>query len=122
MKKMTLIRIVSGVVWLGIAVGAQAQVPTGTPITLGEIGNLIQLIANFLIGLSLVVAVIAIAWAGISYMAAGEDTTKVGAARQKLVSALIGALIVMGIGVILSTLSGLVTRCFFGWRIGCPIP
>ena len=122
MKKMTWIRIVSGVLWLGIAASAQAQIPTGTPITLGEIGNLIQLIASFLIGLSLVVAVIAIAWAGISYMAAGEDTTKVAAARQKLVSALIGALIVMGIGVILSTLSGLVTRCFFGWRIGCPIP
>lgn len=86
---------------------------SGEPITLGEIDSTIRLIATFLIVISIVIAIIAIVWSGITYMTAGSDNTKVVLARQRLFSAIIGALIVLAVGVILNTVAGLVSRDFF---------
>jgi hypothetical protein len=107
--------IVSALVLAGI-VQAQAlpgYVPTGQPLTISNVEQYIHRIAQFMIAISLIIAVIFIIWAGITYMSAGANSTKAADARKRLVSGLIGAAIVMAIGVILQTLSTVITGQFF---------
>jgi len=91
-----------------------AQLPTptspygGTSLTLGDIQDLIETVARFLILISVVIAVIFIVWGGISYMSAGDDTAKSGAAKSRIVNGIIGALVVLAVGLILQTLASLV--------------
>lgn len=91
-----------------------AQLPGGTPITLEDIFNLLQGTANFLIRASLFAAIILIVWAGIIYMSAGSDPTKVKNAQARLKTAIIGTFIVFMVGVILNTLQSVANRSFFG--------
>ena len=85
----------------------------GTALTLDEVENFINRIAQFLIAVSLVIAVIAIIWGGIVYMTAGANDTRSENGRKIIFRGIIGALVVLAIGVILQTLSGLVARTFF---------
>ena len=82
-------------------------------ITLIEIQNLIQRIAGFLIVVGIIIAVIFIIWGGITYMTAGGDATKAATARTRIFNGIIGAAVVLGVGVILQTIAGLVARTFF---------
>jgi amino acid transporter len=107
------------VVFLGPSfVMAQLNVPTppvgGNAVTLNEVENLIRGLARFLIVISLVVAVVFIIWGGVLWMSArgNEDQTK--NAKKTITNGVIGALVVLAVGVILQTLAGLVTRSFFG--------
>jgi amino acid transporter len=107
------------VVFLGPSfVMAQLNAPTppvgGNAVTLNEVENLIRGLARFLIVISLVVAVVFIIWGGILWMSArgNEDQTK--NAKKTITNGVIGALVVLAVGVILQTLAGLVTRNFFG--------
>ena len=86
---------------------------TGTPITLVEIENLIKRIAQFLIIVSVIIAVIFIIWGGVMYMAARGDETAATNAKTTIFNGIIGAAVVLGVGVILQTLAGLITRSFF---------
>ena len=88
----------------GIAIAASVDIPSGTPITPDIIAELINNIAVFLIFAGSVSAVIFLTWAGIAYVTAGADQTKVTAAKQMLKSGLIGSLIVFGVGTIIMTL------------------
>ena len=90
-----------------------SALPPGNPITLPEVDNLIERIAQFLIVVSVLIAVIMIVWSGITYMYAGSDATKVGEAQTRLKNAVIGAAVVLGVGVIIQTIAGIVTRDFF---------
>lgn len=90
-----------------------ADLPTGQPITLGEVEELIGTIANFLIIVGAVIAVIFIILAGLKYVTAGSDSGKVEEAKAMLKNGVIGAAIVLGIGVIMQTIAMLVTRDFF---------
>ena len=90
-----------------------ADLPAGKPITLPEVDSLIGRIAQFLVVTSVLIAVIMIVWSGITYMYAGSDATKVGEAQTRLKNAVIGAAIVLGVGVIIQTIAGIVTRDFF---------
>ena len=90
-----------------------ADLPVGKPITLPEVDSLIGRIAQFLVVTSVLIAVIMIVWSGITYMYAGSDATKVGEAQTRLKNAVIGAAIVLGVGVIIQTIAGIVTRDFF---------
>ena len=56
------------------------------------------------------IAAIFIIWAGITYMFAGGDEGKVETAKKRFWSGVIGALIVIGIGVVLATLTALVNQ------------
>lgn len=89
------------------------DLPTGRPIMLGEVEDIIGTIAEFLIIIGAVIAVIFIILAGVKYMYAGSDSTKVGEAQTMLKNGVIGAAIVLGVGVILETIAMLVTRDFF---------
>jgi len=86
----------------------------GTPITLTEIQNLIEGIARFLIIISIVIAVIFIVYGGIRWIAAGSNEDAVKSAKTIVWNGIIGALVVLAVGVILQTLAGVVTRTFFG--------
>lgn len=86
---------------------------TGTGITLVEIEALLNRIAKFLIVVSIIIAVIFIVWGGILYMAARGDEGKVETAKSTIYNGIIGAAVVLGVGVILQTLAGVITRSFF---------
>lgn len=90
-----------------------AYLPPGQPVTLSELDDLIQLIASFMIVTSVILAIIFIVWGGITYMAAGADTTKVIEAQTRIKNGVIGAAVVLGVGVIISTIAGIVSRDFF---------
>ena len=90
-----------------------ADLPPGQPITFSEGDSLIGRVAQFLVVISVLIAIIMIVWSGITYMAAGANATKVAEAQARLKSAIIGAAIVLGVGVIIQTIAGIVTRGFF---------
>lgn len=85
-----------------------------SPVTLAEIEERIRQVAQFLIIVGVILAVIFIIWGGLAYMFARGDDTKVKEARKRIWSGVIGAVIVLAVGVILQTLAALVTRTFFG--------
>lgn len=80
----------------------------GTPVTLLDIQAIIANIARFLVLISVVIAVIFIVWGGIMYMMAGDDVAKSGAAKTRIVNGIIGALVVLAVGLILQTLATVV--------------
>ena len=86
---------------------------TGTAVTLAEIQDRIEQVARFLIIAGVILAVIFIIWGGIAYMFAGGDETKSGAAKERIKNGIIGAAVVLAVGVILQTVAGLVARSFF---------
>lgn len=90
-----------------------ADLPAGQPITFDEIDSLIGQVAQFMIVVSVLIAVIMIIWSGITYMSAGANATKVTEAQTRLKNSVIGAAIVLGVGVIINTIAGIVTRDFF---------
>jgi hypothetical protein len=91
-----------------VAVLPNAGLPvTGTPITVSEIQQRIQDVAQFLIIVSMVIAVIMIVYGGIRYMLGSAEALKI------VRNGIIGAAIVLAVGVILQTVAGLVTRSFF---------
>ena len=89
------------------------QLPPGRPITFNELDYLIARIAQFITVTSVVLAIIFIIRAGITWMSAGANETKVTEAKGQLKSAIMGALIVLGFGVIINTIAAVVTREFF---------
>jgi len=86
----------------------------GTGVDLPEIQMRIEQIARFLIIVGVILAVIFIIWGGVTWMAAGGDETKADAAKTRIKNGVIGAAVVLGVGVILQTVAGLVARTFFG--------
>ena len=98
---------------LGIFYTILAQLPPGKPITFDELDYLISRIAIFAMFTSVTLAVIFIVRAGVTWMMAGADATKVTEARGQLRSAIIGAFVVLGVWVIINTIASIVTREFF---------
>jgi hypothetical protein len=96
-----------------------AQLPTptspyaGAPITLSDVQGLIETIARFMILISVIIAVIFIVWGGMMYMMAGDDAAKSGAAKSRIVNGIIGALVVLAVGLILQTLASIVNWTAF---------
>lgn len=90
-----------------------AQLPPGKPITFDELDYLIARVATFIMFASVTLAVIFIVRAGITWMSAGANPTKVTEAKEQLKSGIIGAFVVLGVGVIINTIAAVVTREFF---------
>jgi hypothetical protein len=82
-------------------------------VDLREIEDIIRTVANFLMIVAVIIAVIYIIWGGITYMAAGADETKASSAKTRIKNGVIGAAVVLGVGVILQTLAGIISRSFF---------
>ena len=96
-----------------------AALPTPVPpigggaVTLAEIEDRVTQIARFLIVIGVVLAVIFIIWGGIAYMFAGGAEEKATAAKERIKNGIIGAAVVLAVGVILQTVAGLIARSFF---------
>lgn len=117
MDKMTKIArwaIGAALISMPLASLAAVNLPEGTALDLTKIQSIIETIANFLIVVGVVIAVIYIIWGGIKYMTARGDATKAKEATTAIKNGIIGAAVVLGVGVILRTLAGLITRSFFG--------
>ncbi len=87
---------------------------TGAPITLADMQNMITSIANFLIIVSVIVAVIFIIWGGIMVIASHGDPTRAKKGYDIIKNGVIGAAVVLGVGIILNTVKALLARTFFG--------
>ncbi len=87
---------------------------TGTGLTLDKIQAIIERVASFLVIIGVILAVLFIVWGGIKYMTARGDPAKSKEAKESIIHGVIGAAVVLGVGVILSTTAALVTRTFFG--------
>lgn len=104
---------------------AQAQpiynlppLPPGTGLTTGIVESLLIQFANFMIAAGAIIAVIVIVWSGIMYFRAGSDADAKNA-KTWFKNGLLGALIILGVGVIILTIYNIVvTGTFFG---GVPI-
>ena len=87
---------------LALAALAQPTVPVGSgggAITAGTIETLINQIVNFLITISVVVAVGVIVWGGLTWM---RDPAK---GKEILKNGIIGVAIILGVGLILNTVA-----------------
>lgn len=93
--------------------GPAPALPTGNPITLDVLEYIIFRISTFLISTSGVLALIFIIWSGVTYMYAGDDAKKIETAKARLRSGIIGAAVVLGVGVIIQTIASVVTLDFF---------
>ena len=114
--KNILVMIVFGAV-LALPLLSMAALPlpgqplSGRAVTLDEVEDLINGIARFLIVVSVIVAVIFIVYGGIRWIASPADPA---AAKTIIKNGIIGAIIILGVGVLLQTLQGLISRTFFG--------
>ena len=115
-KKVAQISIASAVILMPLFALA-LPIPTnpvgGAGLTLSEIEQRITDIAQFLIVISVIVAVIFIIWGGIKYVMAGDDVTKAGNAKTTILNGVIGALVILAVGIIMQTLANVVARTFF---------
>ena len=116
-QKVAYVSLIALVLLMPVLVFAALPVPvppiTGGAITLAEIQDRITQIARFLIIVGVVLAVIFIIWGGITYMFAGGDDEKVKLAKARIMNGIIGAAVVLAVGVILQTVAGLIARSFF---------
>ncbi|OGN32161.1 MAG: hypothetical protein A2749_02390 [Parcubacteria group bacterium RIFCSPHIGHO2_01_FULL_45_26] len=96
---------------LALALAVPGQPVPGQAVTLNEIEGLINGIARFLIVVSVIVAVIFIVYGGVRWVMAQGDPAQ---AKIIMKNGIIGALIILGVGVLLQTLQGVISRTFFG--------
>ena len=104
---------------------AQIIIPTppvpGQGLTLAELSVLIAKVGSFLTTIGALLAFIAVIVSGIMYMRAGAEPTKISNAKTWFKNILIGALIVLGVGLIINTIANIISRAFF-CRIYINIP
>ncbi len=117
MKKYLMIGLFLAVVFMPLIVSAALPNPTnpisgggGSAITVGEITDLIQRFARWLIVISVVIAVIIIIYGGIMWMLSRGNDTKAGEAKKIVWNGIIGAAVVLAVGVILQTVAAIVNR------------
>ena len=88
----------------------QAFTPAGNGYTLQNIVQVIGQIRDFVLIVGIIIVLIFLIWGGIGYMTSGGDATKVAAAKAKIVSAIIGAAIVIGAFAILQTIKVIIDK------------
>ncbi len=106
MRKLLLI-IISFIPVSGV-LAANFTLPPGNPITEVTISDFLGNTANFLIAIGVVAAVITIVIAGIMYFGSGISPAAATKAKSLFKSALIGTLIILGVGVIINTISAII--------------
>lgn len=91
--------------------------PLSQPITLPELSGLLRIIGNFLIVVAPILFVISLIMSGIWFMKAGADPNALGRAKSWLGYSIVGGLIIFGVGVMINTVTALLTRELF-CRVG----
>ena len=85
----------------------------GQGTTLAELARLIGIVGSFLTSIAAIFAMIAVIISGIIYMKAGDNPDQIKKAKGWFWNAIIGAFIVLAVGVILNTIANVVSRQFF---------
>lgn len=96
-----------------INIPESVNLPSGGGLSLAEIKTLIITIANWLMILGVIVAVLFLAWGSIRWITARGDTNSLKTAQAIIRNGIIGLIVLFGIGVILRTAAGLISRTFF---------
>ena len=116
-RRRSLLFFVASAVWLVVPVVAAAQglVPCGTEATGGalscnlcHVGQLMQNIINFLIGISISVAAAMFAYAGFLYVTGASNPTKIASAHKIFRNVLIGFLIAISAWLVVQTILSVV--------------
>ncbi|GEM_PF-1961948 len=112
LAKYTYISVVVMMLLMPVLVMAQISdpivPPSGPTLTLDRIETLMRRIGTWLIMIAIVIAVIMIVIGGIRYMAGQEG------AKDMIWNGIIGAAVVLAVGLILRTLASVITQTFFG--------
>ena len=90
-----------------------ANLPPGIIIDKYKINDWMVELGNFMIGAGVTLAVIMIVYSGIKYMTAGGDSKGTTGALETLKSSIIGIAIILGVGLIIKTITSVVTDNFF---------
>lgn len=77
----------------------------GTPIEVQDVENLIEGIANFLLTIGGIIAVGYMVYGGIKMATSGGNDTGFGEGKKILTNAIIGAVVIFGVGVIINTIA-----------------
>ena len=77
----------------------------GQPVTGRTIERLLEQVAQFILTISVIIAVIFIVWGGIQALRGGWDS-----AKETLKKAAIGLAIIFGVGLLMQTIAGLIQR------------
>ncbi len=112
--------LLSPVTYLAFASSAQAATPIGNPcgsgefnplcnLTAGQIGPLVGSLLQFIFVIAVLVALLFLVYGGFRWLVSSGDKTQVAAAREHIVAAVIGLVIIFLSYFILSILLG-----FFG--------
>lgn len=80
---------------LPLIVAAQPQVPTGGPTTVANVYDIFLTVMRWVFAFAMVLALIIVVWGGITYMTAGGDEEKVGAAKKRIIWGLVGIIIII---------------------------
>lgn len=91
------------------------QLPPGPELSQGGILGILISFANFLIAAGVILAIIAIVVSGVMYLKAGGVEANITKAKGWFKNGIIGAFIILGVGVIIITIYNIVvTGSFFG--------
>src|SRR3989344_3403584 len=106
-KQRAFLFFIASLVWILVPLVAAAQglVPCeGIECNLCNLGELMQNIINFLIGLSISIAAVMFAYAGFLYTTAGANPTQIGRAHKIFQNVLIGFLIAISAWLVVQTI------------------
>ncbi len=98
-----------------IPVLAQVELPPGGPIDLDTIKVFVKETVRTLSYIASVAMVVFIILAGLKWLTAGANSTKQEEAKKMFRTAIIGSLIILGVGVIIWTIQAILTGSFFGF-------
>ena len=90
-----------------------ADLPEGIIVDKYKINDWLVEFANFLIGAGLVLGVIMIVYSGIRLMMPGNDAKGPGQARDILKSSILGIAVILGVGLIIKTITSIINDSFF---------
>ncbi len=89
--------------------------PSGDALTLSRIELLLRAVGNYLMIFGIIIAVIAIAVSGITWMTSPDE--KAQTAKIRLKNSIYGTAIFLGVGLIIKTIYSIITGTFFCGKI-----
>ena len=114
-KLLKKIRIVAPLVLAMTSLTAYAaDLPLPIVIDQDTITRWVISIGNFMIEAGVILGVMVIVYSGVRWMMAGADTKASGDAQAILKSGIIGVAVILGVGLIIKTISSLILGSFFG--------
>jgi len=100
--------VMGGSLWATAAFAATGSVPNpvgeGETLTLSKIVTLVTDVINVFLGLALTITIAMIIWSGFKMATARENPKQFDAGKDSLKNAIIGLVVVLGVGIIVRTI------------------